>query len=158
VLISKIYNISFCKYVFKKGKYQRTAASLFHAVFVVLHAISRCIHHTSRYFTHAEVASSLRLSGTGGKAFNYSILASCVPIGIRCWEVAFKICGGGTHWRTGYQSILWGLVRMIPRFQKWASHIHSTHRRIPNWYHASSKINLNENRYIKQDINFKKIL
>jgi hypothetical protein len=44
----------------KKG----TAASLFHDVFVVRHAISRRNCRPSCYFTYDEVASSLRLSGT----------------------------------------------------------------------------------------------
>jgi hypothetical protein len=34
--ISKIYNISFWKNVSKKDKYQKTAASLFYAVFVII--------------------------------------------------------------------------------------------------------------------------
>jgi hypothetical protein len=50
VEILKIYNFSFCKNVSKKGKYQKTGVSMFHAVFFVRHAILRCIRCPSHYF------------------------------------------------------------------------------------------------------------
>jgi hypothetical protein len=44
------YTISFLENFQKKVKNQRTAASMFHAVFVVRHAILRCICRLSCYF------------------------------------------------------------------------------------------------------------